>query len=443
MQKPHLKTRLPGPKAKAWIARDQRFISPSYTRVYPAVIAHGKGVWLTDVDGNQFLDFNAGIAVCSTGHAHPKVVAAIKSQADKLLHYSGTDFYYAPEIEFAERLAKLVQTGKENRVFLCNSGAEAVEGALKLARYKSKRSQFLAFLNSFHGRTMGALSFTSSKAKQRKGFFPLVPGVTHVPYPYCYRCVFNLDHPSCHLACLKYIEEEILTTILPPEEVAAIIFEPILGEGGYVVPPDDWVRGLRALASKYGMLLIADEIQCGMGRTGKMLAIEHTGVKPDIVTLAKGIASGLPLGAFVASAEVMDWEPGSHGTTFGGNPVSCAAGLATLDVLSSGLIANAARVGSFMVKELNERLLDHPMVGEVRGRGLMIGIEIVKDKKTKGRASKERDAIVQRCFEKGLLILGSGVNTVRMMPPLVITKEEAKVGLDIFEKVLLEVLPAK
>ena len=441
MLKPHLKTRLPGPKARAWIAKDLRFVSPSYTRVYPAVIAHGKGVWLTDVDGNQLLDFNAGIAVCSTGHAHPKVVAAIKAQAEKLLHYSGTDFYYTPEIELAERLAKLVHTGKDNRVFLCNSGAEAVEGALKLARYKSKRPQFLAFLHSFHGRTMGALSFTSSKAKQRKGFFPLVPGVTHVPYAYCYRCVFNLKHPSCNLACLKYIEEEILGTIVPPEEVAGILFEPVLGEGGYVFPPDDWIRGLRNLATKYGMFLIADEIQSGMGRTGKMLALEHSGVKPDIVTLAKGIASGLPLGAFVAPAEIMDWEPGSHGTTFGGNPVSCAAGLATLEVLNAGLVANSAKVGAFMLKELNERLLDHPMVGDIRGRGLMIGVEIVKDKRAKERAPKERDAIVQKCFEKGLLILGSGANTVRMMPPLVITKEEAKVGLDIFEEVLLEVLP--
>jgi len=443
MQKPYLKTRVPGPKARAWIAKDQRFISPSYTRVYPAVIAHGQGVWLTDVDGNRFLDFNAGIAVCSTGHAHPKVVAAIKAQADKLLHYSGTDFYYSPEIECAERLAKLVPTGKENRVFLCNSGAEAVEGAVKLARYNSKRLQFLAFLHSFHGRTLGALSFTSSKARQRKGFFPLVPGVTHVPYANCYRCVFNLTHPTCGLACLRYIEDEIFKTIVPPEEVAGILFEPIQGEGGYVIPPDDWVRGLRSLATKYGILLIADEIQSGMGRTGKMFSYEHTGIKPDIVCIAKGIASGLPLGAFVAPAEIMDWKPGSHGTTFGGNPVSCAAALATLDVLTSGLVDNAAKMGTFMLSELKRRMHGHPMVGDIRGRGLMIGIEIVKDRKTKERAPAERDAVIQKCFEKGLLILGTGENTLRMMPPLIITRDEARVGLDILEKVFSEVIPGR
>lgn len=443
MQKPNLKTKVPGTKARAWIAKDQRFVSPSYTRVYPAVISHGSGVWLTDVDGNRFLDFNAGIAVNSTGHAHPKVVAAIKTQAEKLLHYSGTDFYYTPEIEFAERLSKLVPTGSENRVFLCNSGTEAVEGALKLARYKSKRMQFLAFLHSFHGRTMGALSFTSSKAKQRKGFFPMVPGVTHVPYAYCYRCIFNLTHPSCNLACLKFIEEELFKTILPPEEVAGILFEPIQGEGGYVVPPDDWVKGLRDLTAKYGILLIADEVQTGMGRTGKMFAYEHTGIKPDIVVLAKGIASGLPLGAIVAPAEIMNWEPGSHGTTFGGNPVCCAAGLATLEVLTSGLVSNAAKVGSLLLNQVRQRLSDHPMVGDIRGRGLMIGIEIVRDKRTKERASKERDLIVQKCFGKGLLILGSGANTIRLMPPLIITKEEAQVGLDILEEVLTEVLPTR
>ncbi|MEW6686948.1 MAG: acetyl ornithine aminotransferase family protein [Candidatus Edwardsbacteria bacterium] len=436
---PIIKGKLPGPKAKAWVKRDTKVMSPSYTRVYPSVIVKAKGVWLTDVDGDKLLDFNAGIAVCTTGHCHPKVVKAIQQQSENLIHYSGTDFYYPAEIELAEKLVKISITGPDNRVFLANSGTEAVEGSIKLARYATKRQHLIAFYGAFHGRTMGALACTASKTKQRRDFSPLVPGVIHVPYAYCYRCAYNREYPGCNLECVRFIEEIVLQNTASPEEVAAFIFEPIQGEGGYIVPPDDFIRELRKLADKYGILLIDDEVQAGMGRTGEMFAIEHSGVKPDILVSAKGIASGMPLGAFIAPSKIMHWEPGAHGSTFGGNPLACAAALATIELLENELMKNAQKIGKFLLDELEEMKWRHRLMGDVRGRGLFIGVELVRDKVTKEKAIKEKEVIIQKCFEKGLLILGAGQNVIRFVPPLIITKEEATTGLEIFEEALTSV----
>lgn len=435
-KRPQVAKNFPGPRARSIVARDRRFLSPSYTRSYPAVIERGQGVWLTDVDGNILLDFCAGIAVNSTGHCHPQVVRAICEQAAKLIHYSGTDFYYQAEVDLAERLIAVSPTGRDSKVFFCNSGAEAIEGSLKLARYYTRRPQFLAFIGGFHGRTMGAVSCTGSKPTQKKGFFPTMPGVTHVPYPNCYRCVFNRSYPGCSLECIKYIEEVILKTILPPEEVAAVVFEPIQGEGGYVVPPMEAVKALRKLCDKHGILLIADEVQSGMGRTGRWFAIEHFEVKPDIVAVAKGIASGLPMGAIIAPSKIMSWKPGAHGNTFSGNPVCCAAALATIDLIEKGLRRNAQLVGEYMMAELLRMQKRHPSIGDVRGRGLMIGVEIVKSQRTKEKAHDWMEAIIQEAFKKGLLMLGCGTNTLRICPPLIISREEAKAGLEILEAVL-------
>ena len=439
LKRPVLKTALPGPRAKAIVKRDQRSLSPSYTRDYPAVIDRGQGVWLTDVDGNVMLDFCAGIAVNSTGHSHPKVVEAIQRQAEKFIHYSGTDFYYEPEVDLAERLNAISPTGKDNRVFFFNSGAEAVEGALKLARYHTGRPQFISFIGAFHGRTMGAVSCTGSKPTQKKGFFPTMPGVTHVPYPNCYRCVFNKTYPGCSLECVKYIEDTVLKTFLPPEEVAGLIIEPIQGEGGYVAPPVPAMQAIRKLCDKHGILLIADEIQSGMGRTGKWFAVEHCKVKPDIITLAKGIASGMPMGAIIASAKVMNWKPGSHGNTFSGNPVCCAAGIATFDLIQGGLMKNASAVGAYMMAGFKKMQKKYDIIGDVRGQGLMIGVEMVESKKTKAKSHDKMEAVIQMAFTKGLLMLGCGTNTLRICPPLVITKEEAKVGMEIVEQCIKKV----
>jgi 4-aminobutyrate aminotransferase len=439
IKRPVLKTALPGPKARAIVKRDQNSLSPSYTRDYPAVIERGQGVWLTDADGNVLLDFCAGIAVNSTGHSHPKVVEAIKRQAEKFIHYSGTDFYYEPEVDLAEKLNSISPTGRDNRVFFCNSGAEAVEGALKLARYHTKRPQFIAFIGAFHGRTMGAVSCTGSKTTQKKGFFPTMPGVTHVPYPNCYRCVFNKTYPGCDLECVKYIEDVVLKTILPPEEVAGMVFEPIQGEGGYVVPPVEAVRALRALCDKHGILLIADEIQSGMGRTGTWFAMEHYKVRPDIITIAKGMASGMPMGAIIASAAVMNWKPGSHGNTFSGNPVCCAAGIATFDVIKGGAMKNASAVGAYLMAEFKRMQKKYDIIGDVRGKGLMIGVEIVDSKKSKAKSHDKMEAILQDAFRHGLLMLGCGTNTLRICPPLVITRDEARAGVEIIEQCIRKV----
>jgi len=437
--KPEIKTQLPGPKAKELLEKDSKYISTSYTRSYPAVIERGEGVWVYDVDGNRFLDVNAGIAVCATGHAHPQVVKAIKEQAEKLLHYSGTDFYYPYQIELAEKLAEITPGSQNKRVFFSNSGAEANEAALKLVRYKTKRPIYIAFLGAFHGRTFGTVSLTASKAVQRRYFSPLLPQVVHIPYPNPYRPIFGVKPEKLTDTIIDYLENYIFKTIAPPEEVAAIIFEPIQGEGGYVIPPADFFPKLKELATKYDILLIDDEVQAGMGRTGKMFAIEHWGIIPDIVTIAKGIASGLPLGATVARRSLMDWEPGTHANTFGGNPVSCVAALKTIELLENGLIENARVVGSYLKEELEKLAQKFDFIGDVRGLGLMIGVEIVKDRMSKEPAPQIRNKIVNEAFKRGLLLLGCGPNTIRWSPPLIIKKEEVDIALEIFEKVLQEI----
>jgi 4-aminobutyrate aminotransferase len=425
---------LPGPKAKAWVDRDRAAISTSYTRAYPLVVEEGRGAELTDVDGNVFLDMNAGIAVGATGHAHPKVVQAIQDQAAHFIHMSGTDFYYPQEIRLAEKLTAIVPGKHKKRAFLCNSGTEAVEAAIKLARYKTGRTQFIAFIGAFHGRTMGSLSLTASKAIQKKGFAPTMPGVTHVPYADCRRCVFNLKFPSCKFACVSYIEDTIFKKVVPAEDTAAIVVESIQGEGGYIIPPPGYHQELARLAKKYGILLIMDEIQAGMGRTGKWFGIDHwPGVVPDIVTIAKGVASGMPLGAMVASSSLMDWPPGSHGNTFGGNPVSCAAALATIDLLESELIENARKVGAFMAGELAAMTERQDHIGWVNALGLMIGVEMVKKPGTNIGDPALRDRVEHECFVRGVLVLGCGPSSIRMAPPLLLSRAQAQVALEVFE----------
>jgi 4-aminobutyrate aminotransferase len=433
---PKLITSLPGPKAKAIIDRDDQVISPSYTRSYPLVAERGHGALVEDPDGNQFLDFAAGIAVVATGHCHPQVVKAIQDQAAKLIHMSGTDFYYENMVVLAEKLASLVPGRGPRRVSFGNSGTEAIEAALKLARYHTGRGRFVAFLGAFHGRTMGSLALTASKSVQQKGFFPVMPGVHHVPYAYCYRCAYGKEPNSCAVDCVKAIETELFRTAVPAQEVAAIFVEPIQGEGGYVVPPRKFFDELRTLADKHGILIVADEVQSGMGRTGKMFASEHFGLEPDIIALAKGIASGMPLGAMVARSELMTWTPGAHASTFGGNPVSVAAALATIELLEQELVDNASSIGAHLMMRLRDLPQRFPIVGDVRGLGLMIGIEMVRDQTTKERAPELRERLVHMCFERGLLLLGAGPNTIRLCPPLVITKDQADFAAQTIEDCL-------
>jgi 4-aminobutyrate aminotransferase len=438
---PDLRTALPGPKARALIAADERYTSPSYTRAYPLVVDSGYGAVIEDVDGNRFLDFTAGIAVCSTGHCHERIVNAIQQQSERLLHMSGTDFYYAEQGHLARKLALLAPGAGPKRVFFTNSGAESVEAAFKLARYHTGRQQMIAFFGAFHGRTMGALSLTGSKMGQRRGFAPLVPLVSHIDFPNPYRSKTRSNGPGAELQCcldtLNQLEELFKRTV-PPEEVAAIIVEPIQGEGGYIVPPPQFHRELKALAERHGILYIVDEVQSGMGRTGKMFAIEHYGVEPDILCLAKGIASGMPLGAIIAKADIMDWEPGSHASTFGGNPISCVAAIETIKLLEESLMQNATEVGNYLMNRLRELQQRYSMVGDVRGLGLMVGMELVRDRSTLEPAAKERDALVQAAFHRGLLLLGCGQSTVRFCPPLVITEEDVDTAVGILDVVLAE-----
>lgn len=429
---PNLVTALPGPKARVIIERDGRVLSPSYTRSYPFVMARGEGATVEDVDGNRFLDFNAGIAVIATGHAHPRVVQAIQRQAAKFLHMSGTDFYYENMVTLAEKLTALVPGGVPRRVYFGNSGTEAIEAAIKLARYHTGRDKFIAFFGGFHGRTMGALSLTGSKVVQRRGFGPMLP-VHHIPYASCYRCAYGKHPDNCNVECAKIIEEQLFKTVLPPEEVAAIVVEPIQGEGGYLVPPAKFHEELQRIANKYGILLIHDEVQSGMGRTGRMFASEHFGIAPDIVTLAKGLASGMPLSATVARAEIMNWKPGAHASTFGGNPVAVEAALATIELLEEGLIRNAAEIGQHMLDRMKAWPHRFRFAGDVRGRGLMIGFELVRDQESKERAPELRDRLVQLAFERGLLILGCGQNSIRLCPPLVIDRDQADFAVDTLE----------
>jgi 4-aminobutyrate aminotransferase len=433
---PHLVTALPGPRAQELIARDHAVLSPSYTRPYPLVAERGEGAIVEDVDGNRFLDFNAGIAVVATGHSHPRVVAAIQQQAAKLLHMSGTDFYYRNMVELAEKLAALAPGDAPRRVYFGNSGTEAIEAAMKMARYSTGRQHFIAFFGSFHGRTLGSLSLTGSKSIQKKGFSPLIPGVHHVPYPNCYRCPFGQTASNCSVECIKHIEDVIIKHIVPADEIAAIFFEPVQGEGGYVVPPRKFVDELHELARRHRILLVFDEVQSGMGRTGKMFAAEHFGADPDILALAKGIASGMPLSATVARADVMQWRPGAHASTFGGNPVCISASLATIELLEQGLIDNAALIGEHIMDRIRDWPQRFPIVGEVRGLGLMIGIELVRDQRTKERAPDLRDQLELMAFERGLLVLGCGQNSIRLCPPLVITKDQADFAVDTMETCL-------
>ena len=428
--------KLPGPKARALIKRDSSVISPSYPRGYPFVMDHGKGSEVWDVDGNRFLDFMAGIAVTSTGHAHPKVVKAIQEQAEQFLHIS-SDFYHVKWIELAEKLDEIAPFNEAAVSFMTNSGTEAVETAIKLARYHTGRSNFIGFTGAFHGRTMGAVTFTASKPAYHGGFYPLMNGVVHAPFPNPYRPVLERKAGEDYgETVVRYIEDQILGHILPPDEVAGILVETIQGEGGYIVPPPGFYPALRKLCDKYGILLMVDEVQSGMGRTGKWWAIEHFGIEPDIVTAAKGIASGMPLGACIARQSVMDWERGSHGNTYGGNPLACAAALATLELIQDGYLANAAEVGQYTIDALEEIQARHPSIGDVRGIGLMIGVDFVKDRKSKEPAKELADRVVDLAFERGLLTLGCGKSVIRVAPALSISKTEVDEGLTIFEEAL-------
>jgi 4-aminobutyrate aminotransferase len=418
------------------MAADQQYISPSYTRSYPLVVRRASGAIVEDVDGNRFLDFSAGIAVCSTGHCHPDVVRAIQNQAASLIHMSGTDFYYRQMPDVAQKLESLMPDGGAWRCFFGNSGTEANEAALKLARYATGRYQFIAFQNSFHGRTMGSLSLTPSKAVQRKGFGPLVPGVTHIPYPNPYHATLGAEPDKVGAAVLDYLENVVFKTTVPPEEVAAIVVEPVQGEGGYIVPPADFLPGLEKIARKYGILLIVDEVQSGMGRTGKMFAFEHFNCRPDIVTLAKGIAPGMPLGVMMARSQLMTWEPGAHASTFGGNPVSLAAASETIRLLEEYYLANAVGVGAFLKDRLNALIGRHEMVGDVRGLGLMLAVEIVRDKASRAPNPEVRDEIINQCFRRGLLVLGAGATSIRLSPPLVIDEEQAAAAVDILSQAI-------
>jgi 4-aminobutyrate aminotransferase len=429
---PKILTPLPGPRAAKMIAADEEYTSPSYTRVYPLAVSRGAGAVIEDVDGNCFLDFTAGIAVTASGHCHPKVVEAIQTQSERLLHMSGTDFYYGPQRELSERLAKLAPGESPKKVFLANSGTEAIEAAIKLSRWHTGRKKIIAFYGGFHGRSLGALSLTASKIAQKRKFGPLLPDVHHVEYPNPYRGPTKEE-------CFRQIEKHLFGRIASPDEIAAIVVEPIQGEGGYIVPPAEFLPRLSELAKRHGILLVADEVQSGMGRTGKMFAAEHFGIVPDIICLAKGIASGMPLGAIIANSEVMNWTPGTHASTFGGNPVCCAAALATIQLLESELMQNAAEVGEVLMQELKQLANRHALIGEVRGHGLMIGLELVKDRAAKTPAKEQAQELMQQAFRKGLLLLTCGESTIRFCPPLVITKDQVQSVVKIVDEVLNEI----
>jgi 4-aminobutyrate aminotransferase len=428
----------PGPKARAIVDRDAEWTSTCYIKEYPLVVSRGKGVMVEDVDGNRYLDFMAGIAVSSTGYGHPKVVAAVKDAADRFLHICGGDFYYESMAALCERLAKVAPGHAKKRVFLTNSGTEAVEAAIKLARHATRRTAIIAFRGAFHGRTTGAVTLTSSKARQHAGFGPLLPDVHHVPFAYRYRCQFCADEPACNRGCIDVIEKELFTRHLDPKDVAAIFVEPIQGEGGYIVPPAGYLPALRELCDRHGILLVADEVQSGVGRTGKMFACEHEGVEPDILLTAKGLGSGMPIGAMISKESITTWESGSHGSTFGGNPVCCAAALATLDLVEGGLMANAARMGERVLARATSLKEKHHCIGDVRGRGLMVGIEFVKDRATREPAGQLVHDLVQRAFRQGLLLLGAGKSTLRLAPPLVVDQNDVDTAMDMIDACLAE-----
>jgi 4-aminobutyrate aminotransferase len=439
-QRPEIKTPLPGPRAAALIERDARFASTSLIKEYPLAIERGQGSWVWDVDGNKFLDFMAGIATTSTGHAHPEVVRSIQKAAEKFLHICATDFYYSAYTDLIEKLCSYVPKMGPKRAFLSNSGTEAVEGAIKLARYHTRRQNIIAFKGAFHGRTYGSLSLNGSKTTQRAFFGPMLPGITHVPYPYPYRCPYGQAKAQCESSCgcATPIEKELFVNFMDPKEVAAIILEPVMGEGGYIQPPKNFLQDLRRICDTHGIVLIFDEIQSGVGRTGHMFAAEMFDVAPDMLLVAKGIASGMPIGAFVVREKFMTWPPGSHGSTYGGNPVCAEAAIATLNIVEK-LLPHVREAGAFM-KQSVERLAEkYPVIGDVRGSGFMIGVEFV-DPKTRAPAEQLCDEIVQRAFRKGLLLLGAGKSTIRLAPPLVLTKDEITTGLGIMEECLRELV---
>lgn len=428
--------KLPGPKARALIKRDSSVISPSYPRGYGFVMDRGKGSEVWDVDGNRFLDFMAGIAVTSTGHSHPEVVKAIQEQAEKFIHIS-SDFYHPAWIELGEKLDEIAPFEEAAVSFMTNSGTESVETAIKLARYHTERTNFIGFTGAFHGRTMGAVTFTASKPTYHKGFYPLMNGVVHAPFPNAYRPILERRQGEDYgQTVVRYIEEEILGHILPPEEVAGILVESIQGEGGYIIPPEGFFPGLRKLCDKHGILLIVDEVQAGMGRTGKWWGIEHFGVEPDVITIAKGIASGVPIGACIARRSVMDWPRGAHGNTYGGNPLACVAALKTIELIEREYMQNAIEVGQYVLDALQEIMVRHQSIGDVRGKGLMIGVEFVKERKSRYPAEELRDRIVDLAFERGLLMLGCSKSTIRIAPPLCLTRSEADEGLAVFEEAI-------
>ena len=428
--------KLPGPKAQRMIERDQAVISLSYPRDYPFVMDYGKGTEVWDVDGNRFLDFMGGIAVVSTGHTNPKVVKAIQEQAEKFIHIS-SDFYHENWVALGEKLDEIAPFEEQATSFMTNSGTEAVEAAIKLARYNTDRTNFIGFTGAFHGRTMGAVTFTASKTAYHGGFYPLMNGVVHAPFPDPYRPILERKSGEDYgEAVVRYIEEQILDHILPPDEVAGVLVETIQGEGGYIIPPEGFYPALRKLCDKYGILMIVDEVQSGMGRTGKWWAIEHYGVEPDMFTTAKGIASGMPLGACVARRSVMDWTKGTHGNTYGGNPIACAASLATIELIENQYMENAATIGQYTTDALSEIMQRHPSIGDVRGKGLMIGVEFVKDRETKEPAKELTERIIHRAFERGLLMLSCSKSVIRVAPPLSISKSEVDEGLHILEEAI-------
>ena len=430
----------PGPKAREFLKKDERFISPSYLRYYPLVVESANDCVVRDVDGNEYIDLNAGIACTNVGHNNPKVVEAIKGQCDRFLHYSNTDFYYKEVINLAEKLAEIAPGGFEKKTYFGNSGTEAVEAAVKLAKWHTRKQLFIGFISAFHGRTMGSLSFTASKPAQRRHFFPLMPGVAHVPYAYCYRCPFKLTYPECDYWCVDFIDDFVLQKYTPPEDVAAILFEPIQGEGGYVVPPPEYFPRLKKLADKYGLLTIADEVQSGIARTGKWFAIEHWNVEPDIICSAKALASGLPIGATISKASVMDWAGGTHASTFGGNPLACVAALAVIDVIKEEkLLDNANKQGAYALKRLSEFGEGSEIVGDVRGKGLMIGVELVEDKESKKPASQKAAEVIRRSWKRGVAVVTCGASTLRLSPPLTIQREMLDAALDIVEDTVSEV----
>ncbi len=430
----------PGPKARELLQKDATILSQSVVRWYPLVADSGSGCVVKDVDGNEFIDFNSGLVVLAVGHSHPRVVKAIKDQAEKLIHYSWTDFYYKPIVDLGEQLTKITPGSFPKKVYFCNSGSEANEAAMKMARWHTRKPLFLAYTGAFHGRSFGTMALTASKPVQRRHFFPLVPEVTHVPYPYCYRCPFGLKYPECDMWCVDFIEEEVLKKYHPPEDTAAMFVEPIQGESGYVVPPDDYFQRLKKILDKYDILLADDEIQSGMGRTGRWFALEHWGVTPDILTTAKALASGLPIGAAVAKQELMDWEGGSHANTFGGNPVACAAALQVIGIIKDEkLMENATHQGTYLMKRLKEMQQQYPIMGDVRGKGLMVGVEFVKDPETKEPAAQEVEDITNKCFKRGLAIITAGKSSMRFAPPLIITRDIIDEGLEIFEGAVKEV----